>query len=296
VLYPKERALLDLARRERARGRRVLVYLTHTERRDLSPRLRAVLAPHGLRVAVLKADTVPADRREAWVAARVREGADVLICHPRLVQTGLDLVDWPSICWYQTDYSVYVLRQASRRSWRIGQRQPVEVTYLVYEGTLQAEALALVAAKMRSALMVEGELPADGLAALEGDGQDVVLALARRLMEQEVGAAQSLEALFAQTRTLEAAADDLLDGAAADLTGSVASGAGAPPEQRPADELDAPRSRDVAFGRPDAPPRAAVASPPATRVVTFEELARLIRRPRARRRPVPEGQLPLFDA
>jgi hypothetical protein len=90
TLYPKERALLDLVRHEHARERRVLAYLTHTERRDLSPRPRAVLEPHGLRVAELKADTASADRREAGVAARVRQGADVLIGHPRLVQTGLD--------------------------------------------------------------------------------------------------------------------------------------------------------------------------------------------------------------
>jgi len=154
----------------------------------------------GLRVAVLKAGTVSADRREEWVAARVREGTDVLICHPRLVQTGLDLVDWPSVVWFEPEYSVYVLRQASRRSWRIGQRHPVEVTYLVYEGTLQAEALALVAAKMRSSLMIEGELPEDGLAALEGDGQDVFVNLARRLTDECTGDGQSLEALFAQTR------------------------------------------------------------------------------------------------
>ena len=131
-------------------------------------------------MAVLKAGTVPADRREDWVAARVRDGAEILICHPRLVQTGLDLIDWPSIVFYEPEYNVYVVRQASRRSWRIGQRQPVEVTHLVYGGTLQADALALVAAKMRSALMVDGELPEDGLAALEGDGQDTILALARR--------------------------------------------------------------------------------------------------------------------
>lgn len=115
-LYPKERALVDLALRERSRGRRLLVYITHTERRDLSPRLRTVLEQAGLTVAVLKSDTVAADRREEWLAERVREGADALICHPRLVQTGLDLIDWPSICWYQTDFSVYVMRQASRRS------------------------------------------------------------------------------------------------------------------------------------------------------------------------------------
>ena len=100
VRYPKEQALLELVRRERARGRRVLVYIAHTERRDISPRLRTILERDGFQVAVLKAGTVAADRREEWVGARVREGVEVLICHPRLAQTGLDLVDWPSICWY----------------------------------------------------------------------------------------------------------------------------------------------------------------------------------------------------
>ena len=43
------------------------------------------------RAAVMKADAVPPERREDWVAKRVEEGVDVLVCHPRLVQTGLDL-------------------------------------------------------------------------------------------------------------------------------------------------------------------------------------------------------------
>jgi hypothetical protein len=116
VLYPKERALLELVRRERERGRRVWLYLTHTESCDLTPRLRQILEDAGIRVAVLKAGTVAADRREEWVAARVREGVDLMISHPRLVQTGLDLLDFPSLVWYQPDYSVYTVRQASRRS------------------------------------------------------------------------------------------------------------------------------------------------------------------------------------
>src|SRR5207248_4532500 len=116
----------------------------------------------------------------------------------------------PSIVWFQPEYSVYVLRQASRRSWRIGQRQPVEVTYLVYEGTLQAEALALIAAKMRPALMIEGDLPEDGLAALEGDGTDLMLALARRLTEDPSGEPGSLEALSARTREHELDEEDFL--------------------------------------------------------------------------------------
>jgi hypothetical protein len=43
VIYPKERALLDLARRERAAGRRMLVYCEHTGAYDLLPRLKALL-------------------------------------------------------------------------------------------------------------------------------------------------------------------------------------------------------------------------------------------------------------
>lgn len=121
-------------------------------------RLESVLSGAGFRVATLKSDTVSADRREEWLARRVKQGLDVFLVHPRLVQTGLDLVDFPSIVWYEVEYSVYTMRQASRRSWRIGQRLPVQVVYFAYSGTLQAQALALVAKKLQSSLAVEGEL------------------------------------------------------------------------------------------------------------------------------------------
>ena len=65
------------------------------------------LTRHGFRVAVMKADAVPPERREGWVAQRVEEGADVLVYHPRLVQTGLDLVEFPTICWYETEVSAF---------------------------------------------------------------------------------------------------------------------------------------------------------------------------------------------
>src|SRR5438093_691299 len=70
------------------------------------------------------------------------------------------------------------LRQASRRSWRIDQRQPVRVHFLIYPGTLQAKLLHLVATKLQASLVVNGELPQHGLAAEEAE-DDVFLALAR---------------------------------------------------------------------------------------------------------------------
>ncbi len=210
-LYPKEKALVDLVAAERMEGRRVLVYATHTGTRDITGRMDDILTRHGFRVAVMKADAVKPEKREAWVADRVERGIDVLICHPRLVQTGLDLIDFPTICWYETDYSVYVMRQASRRSWRIGQTRPVKVVFMSYRNTLQADALKLVAKKLQSSLAVEGELPEDGLAAYGDDGDDLMMALARRVVSgDEDSDAETVEDAFARAREAEASADELL--------------------------------------------------------------------------------------
>jgi hypothetical protein len=294
-LSPKERAPVDPVRRERSRGRRALVYATHTHRRDVTPLLRAVLEAAGLRGAVLKADTVAAERREEWVGARVREGLDVLVTNPRLVQTGLDLLDSPSVVWAEVDYSVYVLRQASRRNWRIGQRLPVEVTFLTYAGTLQAEALALVAAKTRASLAVESELPEEGLAALGEDGGDAYLAPARRLAESGDGAsghAHSLGALFADARRSADEADELLVGGDRE------------------DEPEAPREPIQSPVRPtpagsetldDPPLFATTGAEPAPvshttngKIVTLEELARTHRRRKPQPKAAPGAQLAVF--
>ena len=85
-LYPKEKALIDMVAAER---------------------MDDILTRHGFRVAVMKADAVAPERREAWVADRVKQGIDVMICHPRLVQTGLDLIDFPTLIWYETEFSVF---------------------------------------------------------------------------------------------------------------------------------------------------------------------------------------------
>ena len=136
------------------------------------------------------------------MADRVKEGIDVMICHPRLVQTGLDLIDFPTLCWFETDYSVYVMRQASRRSWRIGQTRPVKVVFHELQETpYRPTALKLVAKKLQSSLAVEGELPEDGLAAYGDDGNDLMMALARKIVSgEEEDTAETMEEVFAQAR------------------------------------------------------------------------------------------------
>lgn len=86
-IYPKERRLIDLVREELSNGRRALLYVTHTETRDITGRLQKLLLSEGVPVVVLKSHTVSPERREGWIAEKLKEGLQVLITQPRIVQT-----------------------------------------------------------------------------------------------------------------------------------------------------------------------------------------------------------------
>ena len=102
------------------------------------------------------------------------------------------------------------MRQASRRSWRIGQTQPVRIVFMAYRNSLQADALKLVAKKLQSSLAVEGELPEDGLAAYGDDGDDLMLALARKIVNGDEDEAETVESVFAAARDAESTAEEYL--------------------------------------------------------------------------------------
>jgi len=103
------------------------------------------------------------------------------------------------------------MRQASRRSWRIGQTRPVKVVFMSYRNTLQADALKLMAKKLQSSLAVEGELPEDGLAAYGDDGDDLIMALARKIVNgDEEDEAETVEQVFAAARDAESEAEEYL--------------------------------------------------------------------------------------
>jgi hypothetical protein len=193
-LYPKEQTLLDDVKAELAQGRRVQVFATFTGRRDVTARLKYVFEQAGLRTAVLKS-SVGTDVREAWYDARLKEGVQVVICHPKLVETGLDLLDFPTIYFYETGYSLFTLRQASRRSWRIGQKHDVRVKFLMYSGTVQENQIRLMGKKLLVAMMMEGKFSGEGLDGFEED-DDIVTSMVRELLEKgKVG--ESADAVWA---------------------------------------------------------------------------------------------------
>ena len=61
--YPKERTLIDLVKEEKAAGRRVLVYVTHTDTRDITPRIEEFLNQEGVKTAVMKSNSVKSEKR-----------------------------------------------------------------------------------------------------------------------------------------------------------------------------------------------------------------------------------------
>jgi hypothetical protein len=93
VAYAKERRLVEEVKAELAAGRRCQVYAVYTKKRDVTQRWKQLLVREGIRVEVLTTD-VPPEARETWYERQLRNGMQVCICHPKLVQTGLDYVEY----------------------------------------------------------------------------------------------------------------------------------------------------------------------------------------------------------
>ena len=87
---PKEGWLAGFCKAEKQQGRKVLVYVRQTGTRDIQDRVQMPLESAGLRVAILGGNVDPR-KREDWITRRVNT-IDAMICNPRLVETGLDLV------------------------------------------------------------------------------------------------------------------------------------------------------------------------------------------------------------
>jgi hypothetical protein len=185
VVYAKEQALIDFCLSERRLGNQVWCYVQRTDKRDMLARLSRLLMEHGLEAKVLRS-SVKRETREEWIEKQGR-GVDVMLSHPQLVETGLDLFskrrgghNYSSIIFYQTGYRAFTLRQASRRGWRIGQRKGCKIRYLFYKGTMQDVAMQLMGMKLKAALNLEGKFSEEGLAAMNSDAGDA-LQMARAL-------------------------------------------------------------------------------------------------------------------
>ena len=176
AIRSKEQALIDLCQHKKAEGEKVLVYYHFVNRTKLDKRLKDLLADNGITAAVMDSK-VKSEDREAWIAKQVNDGIDVVICNPKLVETGLNLLDFTSICFYQMDYNLYTLRQTARRSYRLNQEHDIEVYFLYYRETVQEACLSLMANKLKAAMAIEGKFSEEGMAAM-ANNDDILTQIA----------------------------------------------------------------------------------------------------------------------
>lgn len=197
LIYPKEQQLLKFVKSQLKLGRKVCVYSVFTGKGGTHERLEMLLQERGIKTAILRS-TVPGKEREEWIAAREREGVQVLLTHPKLVSTGLDLLGFPTLYFYQTGHKVNDVRQASRRHFRIGQKDVCLTLYSAYKHTMQELALNLIAAKMSTAMALEGKFSQDGLSALTSSagGGSIATELAKRFVGNQVEGVESAESIW----------------------------------------------------------------------------------------------------
>ena len=164
---------MQFLRDELAAGRPCVVYLRQTATRDIQPRIEALIRQHvPAAVPYILRNTVAAERRERVIEQQVTAGVNVVICNPELVKTGLDLIHFPTLIFYEITFSLGTMMQAAARAYRLNQmHQQCKTVYLFAVGTMEHTAVQLMSRKQRAAKLLTGEIGLTGLDALtEGEG------------------------------------------------------------------------------------------------------------------------------
>jgi len=198
-IYPKEQSLLDLLKDELAAGRPCVVFVAQSGKYRIQDRLIDLIKQHvpDAKPAVLESNTVATDKRDSWVKKQVKAEANILICNPRLIETGMDVLWAKSLIFYETSYSLYTTAQASRRHWRVGQTDECRVYHMFYENTMEAQAIKLVSEKQAAAALLGGDADGGGLAQLSGGSTSLEAELAKSIADD--AAVVDASSLFQQS-------------------------------------------------------------------------------------------------
>lgn len=183
-LLPKEIKLLDTIKSELKEGRRVLVYSVFSGTKGVSDRIMKVIKEAGFKASELTS-SIKLEKREAWIQEQYDKGMQVIVTNPANVQTGLDIVQYPTIYFFEQPYDVKVLRQAERRAWRVGQKFECRVFYAYYKETLQEDAIKLIGLKKKSSLALEGVFSEDLLSSM-GEGGESGASILYKVLQGKV--------------------------------------------------------------------------------------------------------------
>ena len=127
-LLPKEEKLIQTIRKELSEGRRTLLYATFTGEKGVSKRLLDVLGRE-FKVVELKGSKVKLEDREDWIEKQYQNGIDCIVTNPECVSTGLNIIQYPTIYFYEIPLNPRTLRQAEKRAYRPNQKFECRIYY-----------------------------------------------------------------------------------------------------------------------------------------------------------------------
>ncbi|MGL5765285.1 MAG: SNF2-related protein [Sarcina sp.] len=160
-LLPKEKALVDLIKKEVVEGRKCWIYSEFNNGGDymtgekLPNRLQKLLEEEGLKVFHLRPSVSTYERKE--VIEKNKDKYDVFISNPRLVQVGLNLVFCPTYIFYMPSYMVNTVSQASRRGYRANSTIENRIYHLYYENTWEDEIIKRYQRKLAESKAIAGQ-------------------------------------------------------------------------------------------------------------------------------------------
>lgn len=189
-LRNKELKLLELVKEKIDAGEKVLIYNEWTNKSDVAEKIKSMLLENNIDADILSASDSSSSDRENFINKKLESGLQVLICNPKLVETGLDLLEFTTIIFYQIGYNVSTLRQASRRSYRLNQTKGIKVYFMYYENTIQDKALSLMATKLQASMAIEGKFSEEGLRAMSNN-EDLMTEIANSVVSGMEGNVQA---------------------------------------------------------------------------------------------------------
>ncbi|OIJ11496.1 hypothetical protein BKP35_12190 [Anaerobacillus arseniciselenatis] len=168
----KEEWLINQVKSELAENRGVVIYNNYTGEYQLNERTQQILKENGIESRILNESNT--EKRSEVLQKYEEEGVKVVICNMKLVETGLDLLFWPTIIFNQLSYEVNVVRQSAKRSHRIGQHRLCKVLVPILNGTQEVSQFKKVMSARGHALMTEGRLDRGELAKYSYDEQSAL--------------------------------------------------------------------------------------------------------------------------
>lgn len=149
-----ERTLMKFCKDEKEAGRKTIVYVTHSDKRDLIDRIITLLKLQGMSGVRLPTSLDREDIPE-WLEGTAPQ-SDVVILNQKAIE-GVDAIHFQNAFFYEVDYSLYPVPQAAGRHWRLGQTRPCKTVFLEVPKTMLYRALALTMEKLGAASTLYGD-------------------------------------------------------------------------------------------------------------------------------------------